>query len=464
MSLTLSILFWELELYRNSRRDRESVRRRNRKKFANLLRFVQQHSPYYARIMRERRLRPETATPEDFPVMSKNDLIENFDEIVTSPEVSLSKVEAFLARSRNPGDLLDGRYVIVHSSGTSGRVCYCAYSKREWIKGYTSFFRAIPVFGPIPRRTAFVGAVDGHFAAVSLAQTLHWLKIGIFGRTRVFDVNLPWNEIVDGLNRMKPHNLSCYGSLLGELAAEQEKGALNIQPRCITCGGDPLPASDRRTAERVFGRPVLDIYATTETMILGISEPKSQGMVLLEDDLWTEVQPDRLLVTNLFNRTTPLIRYAIPDALRLASPKKYDFYRGYRRIQTLAGRNEDRLYLVNEAGNEDFIHPNAVVEFFVPGITAFQVIRTGQSEFVFRVKLEEGQNGHDPSCIEQETRAWWNAKLATKRMRNVRFDVEFVDQIKNDPRTRKFRLVSDHRSIPAPVSSDSLTESQFTTC
>lgn len=340
----------------------------------------------------------------------------------------------------------------------------CAYSRKEWIKGYTSFFRVVPLFGPIPRRTTFVGAADGHFASVSLAQTIHWVKAGsLFARTHVFDINLPWKDIVDGLNRLQPHNLTCYASLLGELAAAQEIGALNIRPRNIVCGGDPLAPRDRRLAERVFGKPVVEVYATTETLVLGISEPRSQGMVLLEDDLWIEVQQERLLVTNLLNRTTPLIRYVIPDALRLASPEEYSLYRGYRRIETLAGRNENRLYLVNEAGNEDFIHPNSVVEFFVQGVTSFQVIRTGQSEFVFRVKPKEGQNRQDRARIEQETRAWWNAKLSTKRMRNVRFDVEFVDQITNDPRTGKFRLVSDHRSIPAPVSPVPLTEPQLTT-
>ena len=116
---------------------------------------------------------------------------------------------------------MNGRYVIVHSSGTSGQVAFCAYTLREWVQGWTSFFRAVPVFGPIPRRTAFCGAVAGHFTAVTLAQTIHWLKLGIFHRSRRFDVNAPWREVVDGLNEFQPHNLSCYGSLLGDLCASR---------------------------------------------------------------------------------------------------------------------------------------------------------------------------------------------------------------------------------------------------
>jgi phenylacetate-CoA ligase len=300
----------------------------------------------------------------------------------------------------------------------------------------------VPVFGPIPRKTAFLGAATGHFTAVTLAQTAHWLWLGLFHRTRRFDVNTPWREVVDGLNAFQPHNLTCYGSLLGDLCAEQERGRLKIRPRTVVCGGDTLLPEDRFRAQRLFAAKVIDVYATTETLILGMAEPKSQGMVLLEDDLWIEVEEDRLLVTNLRNRTTPMIRYVLTDTVTPAAvADDYAYYRGFQRIEGIAGRQEERLVLVNQSGQEDFIHPLLIVEFFVRGIERFQVVRTGPASFTFRVKPQADLSPLERQRAAREVRAKWDAILAQKQMGNVRYEVQWVERLSHDPRTGKFRLV-----------------------
>ena len=441
MWLDACLPFWKLRLIRNQRLPREAMLQRNRRRFAGLVSHAACRSPYYARIIREQGIVPARAQPEDFPVLTKADLIEHFDEIVTEPELTRQRIEQFLATSRDPRDLMDGRYVIVHSSGTSGQLTVCAYTLREWTQGWVSLFHALPFLGPLPRRTAFVGATNGHFASVSLVSTAHWLTIGRLHRTRLFDINRPWQEIIDGLNECQPHNLSCYGSILGELATEQEQGNLRIQPQHILCGGDPLLARDRERAERVFGVPVFVVYATTETMLVGLSEPRSDGLLLLEDDLWIEVEQDRLLVTSLRNRLMPLIRYVLSDSVVLSPREDFPQYPGFRRIETLAGRREDNLVLVNEQGVQDFIHPLLLVEFYVPGIDRFQVHRTSLTSLVFRVKPRGNQTPAELNRLLRDIRQRWQEILAQKHMRNVRCDVVVTDQLPIDLRTGKFRLV-----------------------
>ena len=442
MRMSLDMLWWETRMFCNSRLDRQTILRRNRRRFTRLACYLQRHSPYYARIMDQRGIDPRTARPEDFPVMEKAELIRHFDQIVTAPGLSRAKIEAFLERSHEPGDLMDGRYVIVHSSGTSGQMAYCVYTLREWVHGWIGLFRSVPVFGPIPRRTVYLGAANGHFAGVTLAQTVHWLKYGAFDRFRRFDVNEPWDTILDSLNAFQPHNLGCYGSLLGDLCTEQERGRLSIRPRTIICGGDALPPHDRQRAKRLYGAHIVEVYATTEMLVIGMAEPKSQGMVLLEDDLWIEVEEDRLLVTNLRNRTTPLIRYVHADAVTLSAPReRYDYYRGFRRIDAIAGRREERLVLTNESEEQDFIHPLLIVEFYVRGVERYQVVRTGPAAFVFRAKAEAGLSTAERERAEREIRAKWNAILAQKNMRNVRYQVHWTDALYHDPHSGKFRLV-----------------------
>jgi len=140
-----------------------------------------------------------------------------------------------------------------------------------------------------------------------------------------------------------------------------------------------------------FGVPLFVVYATTETMLVGLSEPRSEGLLLLEDDLSIEVEQDRLLVTSLRNRLMPLIRYVLSDSVVLSSREDFPQYRGYRRIETLAGRREDNLELVNEqASRTSFIRCSSSSSTF-PGIDRFQVHRTSLTSLVFRVKPRGNQ-------------------------------------------------------------------------
>ena len=164
--------------------------------------------------------------------------------------------------------------------------------------------------------------------------------------------------------------------------------------------------------------------------------------MLLEDDLWIEVQDDHLLVTNLRNRTTPLIRYVHCDAVAPSAFRDdYAFYRGFRRVEAVAGRREDKLLLLNESGQEDFIHPLLIVEFFVRGMERFQVVRTGPAAFTFRVKPQADLPPAERNRVAREIRAKWDAILAQKNMRNVRYQVEWTEDLRHDARTGKFRLV-----------------------
>ena len=116
---------------------------------------------------------------------------------------------------------------------------------------------------------------------------------------------------------------------------------------------------DQLRAERVFGARVLNVYATTEMLVVGMAEPKSEGMVLLEDDLWIEVHDDHLLVTNLRNRTTPLIRYVLSDAVApSASRDHYAFYRGFRRSKPLPDAGKTNSCCATNRGRKTLSTPS----------------------------------------------------------------------------------------------------------
>jgi phenylacetate-coenzyme A ligase PaaK-like adenylate-forming protein len=59
-------------------------------KFRALVRHANACAPYYAKIIRERAINPDTCVPMDFPVLTKSALMANFDENPSQDRCRLS--------------------------------------------------------------------------------------------------------------------------------------------------------------------------------------------------------------------------------------------------------------------------------------------------------------------------------------------------------------------------------------
>ncbi|MBV9156018.1 MAG: hypothetical protein JO097_07130, partial [Acidobacteriaceae bacterium] len=94
----------------------------------SLRRFAYERSPFYRRFHRGLENRPL----EDIPVLTKEMLMEHFDELVTDQSLRLSRLEEFLG-CMNATDLFEGRYVVLSTSGSTGRRGIFLFSESEWI-------------------------------------------------------------------------------------------------------------------------------------------------------------------------------------------------------------------------------------------------------------------------------------------------------------------------------------------
>jgi len=430
--------------YRNLFRSREELLAENLTRFRQKLAFAHEHSPYYREICERDGIDPARARPEDLPILTKRDLIENFDRIATDPRVRRDAITAFLQRSRDPAELFAGEFLVVHTSGTSGEVCYVAYRRRDWVRATSNFTRiALP---GIRRRVAFVGATGGHYTAVSLAVARPALTARFFYNTRAFNVNLPTADVIREIAAFRPRILVGYAGALRILAEARRRGQFRYRPRVIVSSGEALLPGDRQLVEETFGVRVRNLYASSEHLYMGLDVPrrKGEGMYLLEDDLIFELRDDCTLVTNLFNRTVPLFRYRMDDVLRPAA--RQGAYGPYLIVETLVGRNEHAPEFVNARGERDTIHPIVLAEFYVRHLTAFQVRLSGPDSFRFLAQLEEGLDEAARAAVEREIDARLRELLAEKGMENVRFAIERVGELPPDPETGKFRLIVPERS------------------
>src|SRR5580658_6329258 len=126
-------------------------------------------------------------------------------------------------------------------------------------------------------------------------------------------------------------------------------------------------------------------------MMLGVSSPDGESMLLTDDNLIFEFYEDHSIITNLFNFTIPMIRYRMSDILLpITAP-------GVRpiMIRNLVGRAEQMPTFQNSAGATDFLSPHTINEIFVKGVTRFQMQITGPTSFRFPFCVEAGMDSRN---------------------------------------------------------------------
>src|SRR5262249_659217 len=157
-----------------------------------------------------------------------------------------------------------------------------------------------------------------------------------------------------GLNRHQPEVLSGYPSALALLAGEQLEGRLRITPTVVATTSEvrtPEMTARIRDAWRV---EPFNCLGLTETGISATDCPEHSGLHLDEDACLFEVvdernrpvppgrQGEKVLVTNLDNRTQPFVRFEVTD-LMTVSDDPCACGRTFRRITALEGRSDDVL-------------------------------------------------------------------------------------------------------------------------
>lgn len=424
-------------LNKNSQLSKKQIQKLQQKKFIHLVKYISKHSPYYQQIINKYTINIDNCKPEDFPILTKEELIENFDRIVTDKQITKAKLTNFFEKSKNPQDLFLDKYYAIHTSGSSGMIGYYVYNTKEFMQGTALSVRATKP--KLLQKVAYVGAAKGHFAGVTMITAAQKL-FPIYKNVEIFDINAPFDDIITKLNLLQPTNIVGYAFALRKLAEAQHEGKLHIKPRLLQSGGEPLNSNDKKYIQKVFNAPVANIYASSEHLIMAIGRDTFEGMYLMEDNLYFEIKQDKTYITNLYNYTLPLIRYQMSDKLT----KKIDtsHHMPFTKVQEIVGRNEYVPIFLNDLGKEDFISPILLVELYIPHLTKFQIHLKNNRSFLFKAQLEPNLSKPEKEkTIKNITKVLQNI-LKEKNMMKVQFAIELVDLLWVDSKTGKFRLIT----------------------
>jgi phenylacetate-coenzyme A ligase PaaK-like adenylate-forming protein len=334
---------WPAERLREERKDR----------LRTLVRAAKARSAWHRERLAD--VDPEGLREEDLqslPVMTKDDLMTNWDDVVTDDCLTLALVESHIESLTKDAYLLD-RYHAVASGGSSGRRGVFVYDWDAWTLCYLEVmrwaFRAImndPELAAAPPVVASIASQPASHMGSSVVQTFTNPSLPIHR----FPISLPMEEIVTGLNKVQPTFLQGFPSALYLLAHEARKGNLCISPMNVSASSEPLWPEIRAALEKTWDAPVGNLWGTSEGgAATAISCGQGSGMHLPDDLLIIDpvdeegnpvppgVASAKVYLTNLYNPALPLIRYEITDEVTLLE-EPCPCGSAHRRVDDIQGR------------------------------------------------------------------------------------------------------------------------------
>jgi phenylacetate-coenzyme A ligase PaaK-like adenylate-forming protein len=210
--------------------------------------------------------------------------------------------------------------------------------------------------------------------------------------------------------------LIAYASMTGILAEEQLVGRLRIHPQVAYAASEVLTQQTRRRSREAWGDEPFNQYVATETASIAAEYRVCRRMHFLEDLVIAENVDEhyrpapaeeygaKVLITTLFSRTQPLIRYEINDSMRV-STEVHECGLPFAVLDGVQGRVEDALHLPTMAGSKVAVQPlvfNRVMDI-VP-VSGWQV--TQQADDGLVMLLTGVRDGlMDEALIDQLTRS-----------------------------------------------------------
>ncbi|RJX28715.1 MAG: phenylacetate--CoA ligase family protein [Desulfarculus sp.] len=403
-------------------------------------------------------LDPEAVDLSDLPPLTKAQVQEGLSDGLAAPGLTGEAVRAFCEQPENIGRLLDGRYIVAHTSGSSGSRAFFVQDRWGWHIGQAlntlhllAALKGLPLdrLWP-PWRLALIAPARRHFA--SLLVALHTPPIwGLASRVQIMDILDPLGRIVAGLNRLRPIMIHSYPTLLARLARAALAGALRIRPLLITASSEPFTAGARGALARAWPQArLVDVYAASEATPIAWQCPAgglhyNADWLIIEpvDEAGRTVEPGvmgrALYLTHLFNQVQPLLRYRIQDQVRLL-PGECACGSPLPRLE-LGGRAEDDLSLPGAGGGRVALLPIPLLTALedCPGAAQLQVVQEADDRLLLRFVIAPGA---EPGSTAAELVRLLSRYLERQGVsRGVQVQVCHVQEIARDAQTRKIRQV-----------------------
>lgn len=267
----------------------------------------------------------------------------------------------------------------------------------------------------------------------------HWL----FDRSLALNTSLVSVEDLENfialLRRYRPRRLKAYAQAAAMFARYcLETGADDIHFDSIITSAEVLLPENRALIEEAFGGKVFNRYGCREVSVIATECEYHTGLHMNADALLVEIEPvaggpeglGRILVTDLYNRSMPLIRYEIGDLARWVDDAPCPCGRALPRLAGVEGRITDFLLMPDR---RMISGPSlALLVGQTPGVRQAQFVQTGPEEIRLDVIPGESYGSHTVDDLCRRLYPYFRDQ--------VRFSVRCVESIASEL-SGKFRFV-----------------------
>jgi putative adenylate-forming enzyme len=394
--------------------DEDRLAAHQQRRLQRQLAYVRRHSSYYAELLPPGRLRLE-----DVPPIDKAEMMRSFERICTAG-LDRDELVAFRIDQERHGttELYRGRYSVGLSSGTSGNKVLTVLSSRERAR-YAALLWArsgIPHELTHPRVLFCLRTNNPAFTAITA-----------FGVELVYvDYLTPVEELLRLIATHRLDVLAGPPSVLGLLAEHADR--IPHPLAAVLSYAEELDPSVKVRLSHAFAAPVVELYQGAEGM-LAFTCPA--GTLHLNEDvtlveLGEAVDDDgairRAIVTDLYRRTQPFLRYELGDLIEI-DPAPCACGSAFRRLKRVHGRSDAVLALPTADGGTVRLLPDHVrrsINQASDDVLEYQVLQWSLDDLELRLRLRDGA---DRSAIEATVTAnlsrW--AEQAGGRLPALRF-------------------------------------------
>ena len=320
--------------------------------------YAYAHSPFYQKFHQGLTERPL----HELPVLTKTIVMENFDDLITDRKVHLYDLRKYLAEG-DQTKLFRDRYRVTVTSGSTGQPGIFLNNPVESAAAVNTFMRG-QIWGGITANSR-VAAVTSSLPAHVTAQFPVLIVNGEKVPYLQLSTTVPPKVLVEHLNEWQPDILIAYPSIAAVLTNEQRQGRLHIPLKGVFSGGETLTEETRRRIEETWQLKIFNMYGATESAPFAGECSFHTGLHIFEDFTIVEVvdennqpvpagQPGaKILLTVLYRRTQPLIRYEVSDIIRLSTNGPCPCGRPFAQIEAITGRTGDGLRFQTLTGKEE---------------------------------------------------------------------------------------------------------------
>lgn len=249
-------------------------------------------------------------------------------------------------------------------------------------------------------------------------------------------------------NSFKPEVIKCFPNALTPFVHFIKKNNLKVAPvKTISCTGETLYKQQKEMFEDVFKAEVFEKVGTRESGVFACECKEHQGLHIFTEGVYLElIKQDgshardgdmgKVVITDLFNKAMPLIRYEIGDMAVSNGDKLCKCGSSLPLLRSYLGRTRD--IIVDDEGNP---RPGYLFVEIIKNLNLnaqIQVYQPEKEKVLIRIvkKSEEDISTNELLSQFQEILG-----------KNISVTVEYVEEIPRDPSGKYSYVKSDVKFI-----------------